>query len=45
MNMGQLSREVKRVNQGACQIRTLNRVDGHIITPAEILKAIEEALA
>lgn len=45
MNMGQLSREVKRVKQGACQIRTLNRVDGHIITPAEILKAIEEALA
>ena len=45
MNMGQLSREVKRVNQGACQIRTLNKVDGRMITPSEILTAIEEALA
>jgi len=45
MNMGQLSREVKRVNQGTCQIRTLNRVDGAIITPSQILTAIEEALA
>jgi 2-oxoglutarate/2-oxoacid ferredoxin oxidoreductase subunit alpha len=45
MNMGQLSREVKRVNQGNCQIRTLNRVDGRLITPDEILAAIEEAFA
>ncbi len=45
MNMGQLSREVKRVNQGTCDIRTLNRVDGHLITPDQILTAIEEALA
>ncbi|TFH35046.1 MAG: 2-oxoacid:acceptor oxidoreductase subunit alpha [Dehalococcoidia bacterium] len=45
MNMGQLSREVKRVNQGACQIRTLNKVDGRMITPSEILTTIEEALA
>jgi 2-oxoglutarate/2-oxoacid ferredoxin oxidoreductase subunit alpha len=45
MNMGQLSREVKRVNEGACQVRTLNRVDGFMITPDQILKAIEEALA
>ncbi len=45
MNMGQLSREVKRVNQGACDVRTLNRVDGRIITPDQILTAIEEALA
>ena len=45
MNMGQLSREVKRVNEGACQVRTLNKVDGRMITPLEILKSIEEALA
>jgi len=45
MNMGQLSREVKRVNQGKCQVRTLNRVDGAIISPAQILASIEEALA
>lgn len=40
MNMGQMSREVKRVNNGQTRVRTLNRVDGQIITPSEILKAI-----
>ncbi len=40
MNMGQISREVKRVNNGKTRVRTLNRVDGQIITPSEILKAI-----
>lgn len=40
MNMGQMSREVKRVNNGRCRVKTLNRVDGQIITPSEILKAI-----
>ncbi len=40
MNMGQISREVKRVNNGLTRVRTLNRVDGQIITPSEILKAI-----
>ncbi len=44
MNMGQLSREVKRVNQGTCEVRTLNRIDGRMITPDQILTAIEEAL-
>ncbi len=44
MNMGQLSREVKRVNQGTCEIRTLNRIDGLLITPDQILTAIGEAL-
>ena len=42
MNMGQISREVKRVNQGRCQVVALNKVDGTIITPVEILKAVEE---
>jgi len=42
MNMGQLSREVKRVNQGKCEVLTLNRVDGNLITPSEILKKLEE---
>ena len=37
LNMGQVSREVKRVNQGAIRIETLNRIDGHLITPGEIL--------
>jgi 2-oxoglutarate ferredoxin oxidoreductase subunit alpha len=37
MNMGQISREVKRVNNGRCHVHTLNRIDGHIITPQQIL--------
>ncbi|MGE4505642.1 MAG: 2-oxoacid:acceptor oxidoreductase subunit alpha, partial [Desulfovibrionaceae bacterium] len=40
MNMGQISREVKRVNNGRARVKTLNRVDGQIITPSEILKAV-----
>ena len=45
MNMGQLSREVKRVNEGACEVVTLNKVDGRMLTPTEILASIEEAFA
>lgn len=44
MNMGQISREVKRVNQGVAKVLTLNKVDGTIITPSEILSRLEEAL-
>jgi 2-oxoglutarate ferredoxin oxidoreductase subunit alpha len=36
MNMGQISREVKRVNQFACQVEKYNRIDGQLITPDEI---------
>jgi 2-oxoglutarate/2-oxoacid ferredoxin oxidoreductase subunit alpha len=42
MNMGQISREVKRVNNGAAKVFTLNRVDGGIITPQDILTRIKE---
>jgi 2-oxoglutarate ferredoxin oxidoreductase subunit alpha len=42
MNMGQISREVKRVNRGMAKVFTLNRVDGTIITPPEILNRIAE---
>jgi 2-oxoglutarate/2-oxoacid ferredoxin oxidoreductase subunit alpha len=42
MNMGQISREVKRVNKGDAKVFTLNRVDGKIITPQEILSRIRE---
>jgi 2-oxoglutarate ferredoxin oxidoreductase subunit alpha len=35
--MGQMSREVKRINEGATRIETLNRIDGNLITPNEIL--------
>jgi 2-oxoglutarate ferredoxin oxidoreductase subunit alpha len=37
LNMGQMSREVKRVNQGVTRVETLNRIDGNLITPGEIL--------
>ena len=36
MNMGQISREVQRVNQTDTRVTTLNRVDGQLITPEEI---------
>jgi len=42
MNMGQISREVKRVNPGIAKVFTLNKVDGTIITPEEILTRILE---
>ena len=38
MNMGQMSREVSRVNQADCRIVKHNRIDGHLISPQEILK-------
>jgi len=38
LNMGQMSREVKRVNQGITRIETLNRIDGNLITPGEIVE-------
>lgn len=42
MNMGQISREVKRVNRGIAKVITLNKVDGTIITPPEILNRMME---
>ena len=42
MNIGQVSREVKRVNQGRCEVVTLNKLDGTKITPDEILARLEE---
>jgi len=44
MNMGQISREVKRVNQACSHVHTLNKVDGTIITPEEILGRIREVV-
>ncbi|MCU0587763.1 MAG: 2-oxoacid:acceptor oxidoreductase subunit alpha [Syntrophobacteraceae bacterium] len=40
LNLGQISREVKRVNQGVARVETLNRLDGSLITPGEILTRI-----
>jgi len=44
MNMGQISREVKRVNQGMTEVITVNKIDGTMITPQEILEKIEEEM-
>ncbi len=44
MNMGQISREVKRVNKGEAKVFTVNRIDGTIITPQEIMNRIKEVL-
>jgi 2-oxoglutarate ferredoxin oxidoreductase subunit alpha len=40
LNLGQMSREVKRVNQGMTRIETLNRIDGDLIRPEEILERL-----
>lgn len=37
MNMGQIYREVQRVNQGKTEVKKYNRIDGQFITPHEIL--------
>jgi len=42
LNLGQMSREVKRVNQGQTRVETLNRIDGKLITPGEILARLEK---
>jgi 2-oxoglutarate ferredoxin oxidoreductase subunit alpha len=40
MNMGQISREVNRVNSSACRVVKHNRFDGQLITPEELLPRI-----
>jgi len=40
LNMGQISREVKRVNQGLTRVETLNRIDGSLIAPGEIVERL-----
>jgi 2-oxoglutarate ferredoxin oxidoreductase subunit alpha len=40
MNVGQISREVKRVNQTDCHVAKCNRIDGQLITPKEICEEV-----
>lgn len=42
MNVGQISREVKRVNQGRARVVGVNKMDGALITPDEILERVME---
>ena len=40
MNMGQIYREVLRVNAGRAEVVKVNRVDGELMTPQEIMEAL-----
>jgi 2-oxoglutarate ferredoxin oxidoreductase subunit alpha len=40
LNMGQVSREVKRINQGVTRVEKYNRIDGQLITPFELTQRI-----
>jgi 2-oxoglutarate ferredoxin oxidoreductase subunit alpha len=40
MNIGQISREVKRVNEGVSRVVKYNRIDGQLITPREIYRQL-----
>jgi 2-oxoglutarate ferredoxin oxidoreductase subunit alpha len=40
MNMGQISREVNRVNSSTCRVVKHNRFDGQLITPEELVPRI-----
>ena len=40
LNVGQISREMKRINQGLTRIEKLNRIDGGLITPEEIVERL-----
>jgi 2-oxoglutarate/2-oxoacid ferredoxin oxidoreductase subunit alpha len=41
LNLGQLAREVERVARGTTRVVPLGKVNGEILTPAEILASIE----
>jgi len=42
MNMGQIIEEVKKVSFGKVKVEGVNRIDGELITPSEIMAKIEE---
>ncbi len=41
MNMGQIYREVVRVNKGQRRVRKVNRIDGELMTPQEIMVGVK----
>ncbi|MFO0829834.1 MAG: 2-oxoacid:acceptor oxidoreductase subunit alpha [Phycisphaerales bacterium] len=43
LNMGQLVREVERAAAGRCEVIPVNRVDGHLLTPTQILEGARTA--
>lgn len=44
MNRGQVYREVLRVARGRCEVHKLSKVDGELIAPQEVAKALREVL-
>ena len=44
LNMGQMSREVKRVSDGRTQVYRQDKMDGSMITPGEILNRLREII-
>lgn len=42
LNLGQIAGEIRKLNDGGCKIIQANRVDGILITPAEIIAALQE---
>lgn len=41
MNMGQLKLEIERAAGGLTKVIRVNKVDGELITPEEIIKAVK----
>lgn len=41
LNLGQVVREIRRAAGGRCEVRAINRVDGHLVTPGQIVDAIK----
>jgi 2-oxoglutarate ferredoxin oxidoreductase subunit alpha len=41
LNLGQLIREIQRAALGCCEVHPINRVDGHLLTPAQIVEPIK----
>ncbi|HWQ78101.1 MAG TPA: 2-oxoacid:acceptor oxidoreductase subunit alpha [Anaerovoracaceae bacterium] len=42
MNLGQIAGEIKKLNDYGCKVIQANRVDGILITPKEIIAALQE---
>jgi 2-oxoglutarate ferredoxin oxidoreductase subunit alpha len=40
LNRGQIAREVKRLGRGLTRVETLNRIDGKLITPEQIVEGL-----
>jgi 2-oxoglutarate ferredoxin oxidoreductase subunit alpha len=40
LNLGQLVREIERAAAGRCEVKPVNRVDGHLVTPTQLVEAM-----